>query len=127
MLGSKKPLRCVDRVTQYHSLWDIGASGAHTKTSGFPNTGFSGVARTAAGKYTITFSDVEMGGLVCLELVHWHAADTEPKLLAPTLSTYSASAKTVAYEAWDVDETATQIEIPSGDKVSIVATFLDTK
>ncbi len=126
MLGNKKPSRVVDRITKYHSMWDIGSTGAHTKTSGIPGTGFVSVARTAAGKYTVTFSDVDLGGLINLQITHWPAADAGPLLGRPTVSSYSASAKTVAYETWDLDISA-QTELTSGDKVSIVATFLDTK
>jgi len=127
MLGNLKPQRATDRIVQYFSQWTIGASGAHTKTTGVPGTGFASVAETAAGKYTITFSDVAIGGLIGLQLIHWPAADAEPLILAPTDDVYSASAKTAKYEAWAIDETAAQTEIPSGDKVTIIATFLETK
>ncbi len=126
------PMRCFDETITLVSKWDIGASGAHTKTSGVPGTGFTGVARTAAGEYTISFArGLPVGPLVELRCVQESAVDEEPKLLKPCVGTFTAetaaAAATVKYEAWDVDETAVEVEIPSGGKVSITATFLKTK
>lgn len=121
--GMLYPQRAAADTISYVSLWTIGATGAHTRVYG---RGFSGVARTAAGKYTITFTEVPEGPLVDLKLTLWKAADEEPKILAPTLASYDAVAKTVKYEAWDIDETAAQVELISGGKVAITATWLRT-
>lgn len=128
----KTPVLCADEVQSFTSKWDIGSSGAHTKVSGVPGTGFSGVARTAAGKYTITFSaGMPVGGLLSLKVEHWPAADAEPLVAGPTKSGYTAetaaAAATALYESWVIDETAAQTDFASGDQVVITATFLKTK
>lgn len=120
-----------DDYSVYVSKWDIGANGAHTKVSGIPGTGFSGVARTAAGKYTITFQPgVPVGGLVDLIVTHWPAVDAanlnpRPSKAGFTAETAAASA-TMLYETWDNDTTA-QTELSSGDQVTITAVFLKSK
>jgi len=125
------PERCEDEYLDMVSKWDIGASGAHTKVSGVPGTGFASVAETAAGKYTITFTrGVPLGGLVDLVLTHWPAVDAANLNLRPSKSGYTAetatAAATMKYEAWDNDTTA-QTELASGDQVTITARFLKTK
>lgn len=115
----------------YTSKWDIGASGAHTKVTGIPGTGFTGVARTAAGKYTITFTrSVPVGGLVDLQITHWPAVDAANLNPRPSKAGYTAetasAAATALYETWDNDTTA-QTELASGDQVTITAVFLKTK
>lgn len=128
---SKSFVTCATEVVELISLWTIGSTGAHTKTSGVGGEGFDSVARTAAGKYTVTFSKgTPRGTLVSLELVHWPAADAQPLDLRPSVGTWtpetSAAKATVKYEAWDNDTTA-QTELASGDKVTIKAVFLKTK
>ncbi len=125
------PMRSGDEVLTLHSKWDIGASGAHTKVANVPGTGFASVARTAAGKYTITFSrGLPPGVLVECRIVDWPAVDAEPFDCTPKKSGFTAetaaAAATLLYEAWDHDTTA-QTELASGDQVSIVCTFLKTK
>lgn len=129
----KSPVLCADEVIEYTSLWDIGSTGAHTKVSGVPGTGFSGIARSATGKYTITFSGpgvLPVGKLIDLVVTHWPAADAANLNLRPSKATWtpetSTTAATVKYEAWDNDTTA-QTELASGDQVSVTAKFLKTK
>ncbi len=125
-------MRAGDEVMTFISKWDVGATGAHTKTTGFPGTGFDSVARDSAGNYTITFSpSMPVGGLVGLNVQHWPQAGVEPMVCVPledevVAETSSASA-TAGYEAWVIDETGALTEIPSGDKVTITAVFLKTK
>lgn len=126
------PIRCFDEVLTAVSQWTIGAAGAHTKTTGIPGTLFAGVARTAAGKYTVTFArGVPVGPFLGLDITVAKAVDTEGTPARWTLGTYTAetaaAAATVKYEAWDVDETATQIELASGDIVTLTARWLKTK
>ena len=126
------PMLCWDEVRTAISQWTIGASGAHTKTTSIPGTMFTGVARTAAGKYTVTFArGVPVGPFLGLDVTVASAADTEGPRARWTLGTYTAetaaAAATVKYEAWDIDETATQIEIASGDIVTLTARWLKTK
>jgi hypothetical protein len=123
--------RASDEIVTMSSKWDIGASGAHTKVSGVPGTGFASVSRTAAGKYTITFSrGAPVGGLLDVQITHWPAANAEPRVCMPTKATYTAetasAGATVAYEAWKLT-TPAQVELASGDQVTITATFLKTK
>lgn len=130
--GSLKPIRSGTETYQLISMWDIGASGAHTKTSGVSGEGFASVARTAAGKYTITFSlgATTPGRLIDLEITHWPAVDAASLDVQPRTATWTAESgstgASVKYEAWDNDTTA-QTELASGDQVTIKATFLKTK
>lgn len=125
-------IKGTDEVQVFTSMWTIGSSGAHTKTTNVPGTGFTGVARTAAGKYTVTFArgQLPLGPIVDVGLTHWPAADAGPLVLRPTVSSYtpetSAAAGTLLYEAWDLD-TSAQTELASGDKVSLTCRFLKTK
>lgn len=127
----KAPVLSADEVIQFVSKWTIGSTGAHTKTTGFPGTGFTGIARTAAGKYTITFAPgaPALGGLLELRLSHWPAEDAASLNLEPRVSTYTpeveGTSATVKYEAWDNDTTA-QTELTSGDHVTVVAVFQKT-
>lgn len=117
-------------VQTLHSKWDIGATGAHTKATSVPGTGFASVARSAAGKYTVTFArGIPVGKLVDFQLTHWAAADAANMNLRPSVATFtaetSAAAATMKYESWDNDTTA-QTELSSGDQVSITAIFMKT-
>lgn len=128
---SRNPMRCEDEVIVLTSKWDIGSSGAHTKVTGCLGTGFSGIARTAAGKYTVTFNrGVPVGPLLELRVTHWPAVDAGPLLAHPKVSTYTsetaAAAATVKYETWDLD-TSAQTELASGDQVTVTAVFQKTK
>lgn len=120
-----------DEVVELVSKWDIGSTGAHTKVSYVPGTGFASVARTAAGKYTVTFArGLPLGPMVDCVLTHWAAADAANLNLRPTVGGYtaetSAAAATMLYEAWDNDTTA-KTELASGDQVSITCRFLKTR
>ncbi len=124
--------RSPDELITFISVWEIGASGAHTKLAGVPGTGFAGVAETAAGKYTITFTrDIPIGPLVELVITPWHVADEEAYIARPTQGGYTeatdAAAATATYESWVVDETAAQTDWPTTAEVTIKATFLKTK
>lgn len=128
---SRSPMRCEDEVVTLISRWTIGSTGAHAKTAGYPGTGFTGIARTAAGKYTVTFNyGVPVGGLIDLDVRHWAAADAANLNPRPTVSSYTtetaSAAATVKYETWDNDTTA-QTELTSGDQVTVTARFLKTK
>ncbi len=124
-------VKCYDEIQTMVSMWDIGASGAHTKTSGVPGTGFASVAETAAGKYTITFArGTPLGRLIDLEIRPWHVADEEAYVARVTTATWTpetqADAATVKYESWIVDDTAAQTDWPDTAQVTIKATFLKT-
>jgi hypothetical protein len=119
-------VRSYDEVAEYHSSWEVGATGAHTKTTGVPGKGFLSVARTAAGKYTVTFTEVPQGPLVELRVIHWSQTGAAPLLTAPVDGTYNPTTKTVQYNAW-LSSTLAATEIPSGDRVSIVAVFEKTR
>lgn len=124
--------RSGDELVEITSKWNIGASGAHTKTPGFVGTGFSGVTRTAAGKYTITFSrGTPPGGLVDLYVSHWPAADSNIKTTRPTVNGYTAETPaaqaTALYESWSVTGAPAQSDFASGDQVTITAVFQKTK
>ncbi len=128
---AQNPMRCADEVVTFISKWDVGATGAHTKTTGFPGTGFSGVARDSAGNYTITFQrGMPVGGLASLSFQHWAQAGTEPLALTPledeVVAETAGAAGTAGYEAWAIDDTPALTELPSGDKVTITAVFLKT-
>lgn len=129
---AQSPILCADEVVTFVSKWDIGSTGAHTKTSGFPGTGFTGVARDSAGNYTITFArGMPVGGLVDLRIQHWSQVTVEPLICAPleneVVAETAGAAMTAGYEAWVIDETAAATELPSGDQVTITAVFLKTK
>ncbi len=126
------PMRSADEVITYTSRWNIGATGAHVKSTGIPGTGFSGVARDAAGKYTITFQrGIPVGPLVELRITPFHVADEEGYIGRPTQAGFTAetaaAAATHTYESWVVDETAAQTDWPSTAEVAITAVFLKTK
>lgn len=128
----KAPVLCADEVQTFISVWEIGADGAHTKKAGVLGTGFASVARTAAGKYTVTFSTgMPAGGLVDFKITPWHVADEEPYNAQPTQGTFTAetasAAATVKYESWVIDETAAQTDFPDTAEVTLTATFLKTK
>lgn len=120
------PVRSYDEVVEYHSSWEIGATGAHSKTSGVAGKGFLSVTRTGAGKYTVTFTEVPAGPLVELRVIHWSQTGAAPLLTAPVDGTYTPSTKQVQYNAW-LSSTLAATEIPSGDRVSIVAVFEKTR
>src|SRR5260221_12143100 len=114
-MAARSPLRSYDEIQEMTSMWDIGASGAHTKTANVPGTGFTSVARTAAGKYTVTFAKTNpIGPLVQLVLTYWGVADAAALDLRATTATYtaetSAAAATVKYESWDL-ATPSQAEL----------------
>ena len=126
------PMRCWDEILSATSQWTIGASGAHTKTANIPGTMFTGVARTAAGKYTVTFArGVPVGPFLELIVTAAKAADAETTTARWTLGTYTAetaaAAATVKYESWEIDETAAQVDFASGDIVTLTARWLKTK
>jgi hypothetical protein len=120
--GNQIPVRANAETFDVVGVFDIGAAGAHTKVYG---AGMS-VARTAAGKYTITFT--EWGPvLLDLDVRHWPQADAAPLVPRPSDGgfTKSATTATATYETWDLD-TPAQTELPNGDRVTIRATFLKT-
>jgi hypothetical protein len=127
------PVRCYDEVVEAISTWDIGATGAHTKTSNIPGTQFASVARTAAGKYTVTFSaGVPRGDLLALECFHQPAANAGPLNLRMTKASYTRESAalgqaTVLYEAWSVGTTPAQTELSNGDKVTLKAIWSKTR
>lgn len=126
------PVRCLDETVTILSRWDVGAAGAHTKASNCNGTGISGIARTAAGKYTITFQrGMPVGPLLDLRITHWPVADAGQKSVRPTKAGYTAetaaAAATALYEAWSIGTTPAQIELESGCQVTVEATFQKTK
>lgn len=122
MKGALSPVRSNKEVEEVIAVFNIGASGAHTKVYG---SGMS-VARTAAGKYTVTFTEWRPV-LIDFTVQHWAQADAGPLLCRPTDGSFTSSATTasVKYEAWDLD-TSAQTELPDGDRVTITAKFLKT-
>ncbi len=123
------PVRCADEVLTFVSKWDIGSTGAHTKTAGFPGTGFSGVARADTGEYTVTFNKgMPIGPFLDLTINPFYTADTLPLKTTPVMSSFvketAAAAATVEYEAWNASALT---ELASGTQVVITARFLKTK
>jgi hypothetical protein len=117
-------LKGFNETITYTGRYTVGSTGAHTIAAG--GTGIVGVARTAAGKYTMTFAEVPFGPIVHAHAQHWPQADAEPLVMAPSEGGYDSGDKTLLWEAWVIDETAAQTEIPSGDEVSYTVTFLKT-
>jgi hypothetical protein len=120
--GNQVPVRANAETFDVVAKFSIGASGAHTKTYG---AGMS-VARTAAGKYTITFT--EWGPvLLDMDIRHHATADAAGLVARPTKASFTKSATTATalYETWDL-ATPTRTEIPNGDEVTIRVTFLKT-
>ncbi len=121
--GCLSPERANVEVWEAIAVFNIGATGLHTRVRG----GGMSVARTAAGKYTITFT--EWGPvLVDLEVTVHRTADAAPLLPRPTKNSFTATAATAPalYETWNVAGTPAQTELTSGDVVTIRATFLKT-
>ncbi len=114
--GSLNPARVYGDTIEYVSRWTVGATGAHTKVWG---PGFASVARTAAGEYTVTFTEVPPGPILDVRATHWPQVASEPLIIGPCEEGYTASAKTLLLEAWVIDETAARTEVPDGDQVSI--------
>jgi hypothetical protein len=119
-------MRAHDELVTLTGRYEVGATGAHTIVAG--GKGITGVARTATGKYkmTLTAHGQPFGPIVHASATHWPQADAEPLVLAPSDGGYSASARSILFEAWVIDETAAQTEVPSGDQVSYTVTFLKT-
>ena len=122
MSGLLSPKRSYTETFDVEALFDVGGSGAMTIKYG---KGIVSCAKTATGKYTVTFSEV---GPKLLDLqVSFHmAADSESLVPRPTVDSFSLSAKTAAFEVWEIDETAAQVEPASGSDCFIRATFLKT-
>jgi hypothetical protein len=121
--GSLKPQRSNQEVIDTIAVFDIGADGAHTRVHG----GGMSVARTAAGKYTITFT--EWGPvLVDMTITVWRQTDAESLVARPTDGSFSATATSASakFEIWEIDESAAQVDPASGDRVTIRAVFLKT-
>lgn len=123
---------CSDEIQTSVALWDIGATGAHTKTANVPGKGFTSVARTAAGKYTVTFArGVPVGQFMGLQLDLQTAADAGPLNLKYTAGSYTsetqAAQATALYEAWSVGTAPAETEIPSGSKVLMTAVWQKTR
>lgn len=121
--------RCMDEVISSVSKWTVGASGAHTKTTGCPGTGVSGVARDAAGKYTMTFQrGVPVGPFLGIQGQVFVAADAAPFIIRPTAYTAetAAAAATLTFEAWDA-ATPSQAEITNGATVVYTCRWYKTK
>jgi len=130
-MSGQSPIRCADEIIEFVSLWDIGATGAHTKAANVPGSGFASIARTAAGKYTITFArGLPIGPFLRLDVCHLPAVDTEQLDSGARKSGFiaetAAAAATLKYESWDND-TAAQTDFVSGGQVSIRASFLKTR
>ncbi len=119
--GTGAPVISTVEVWEQISVFDVGASGAHTKKYG---NGMS-VTRTAQGKFRINFTDVG-GYLMELRIFVKGAADAESLVCRETVDSFSRSAKTVLWECWEIDETAQQVDPPSGTDVVIVARWLKT-
>ncbi len=122
MIGT--PIKASNELVTLTGRYTVGANGAHTIAAG--GTGITSVARSAAGKYTMTFTEVPFGLIVSAVAQHWPQIDAEPLVMAPSEGGYTASARTLLFEAWVIDETAAQTEVPSGDEVSYMVTFLKT-
>ena len=120
--GSITPVRAATEIWETVVLLDVGASGAMTVKYG---KGISSVAATATGKYTVTFTEV---GSKLLDMqVSFHlAANAESYVARPTVDSFSASAKTAAFEVWEIDETQAQKEPASGSDCCIRVTWLKT-
>lgn len=79
----------------------------------------------ATGKYLITFLDV---GITIMDITGTisRAANTAPLVMKPVLSTFSASAKTVSVEIWDL-ATPTLTDLLTTDKICLNITFIKNK
>ncbi len=118
--GNLSPARVNGDIWEVCCVFDIGASGAHTLKYG---NGISGVTRSDTGKFVVNFTDVG-SQLLSLDVKVKGAADAEVPIGRETVDTFSRSAKTVAFEVWDIDETAAQVDPASGTDVVITAKFL---
>lgn len=124
-MGAPSPL---SPVLNYGDVWeitavfDVGATGAHTLKYG---KGIPTVTRSAQGKFVANFTDVG-GQLLSLTVAVKQAADTESLVARETVDSFSRSAKTAAFEVWEIDETAQQVDPPSGSDVVITARWLRT-
>ena len=120
--GPLAPVRSYGDTWEILCVFDIGASGAHTLKYG---KGISSVTRNAAGKFVVNFTDVG-AQMLSMDVQVKRAADAESLVCRETVDSFSRSAKTCAYECWEIDETAAQVDPASGDDVVIRATFLKT-
>lgn len=136
-MSGECPVRCADELMTFYASWDIGASGAHTKTAQIPATFFKGVTRNSAGKYTVNFqAGAPVGPFVGLEVFHKHATGVKGLLTQEITGTYTSepagfqagvtSGPSVNYEAWDAAGAANADPV-SGDKILMRATWLKSR
>jgi hypothetical protein len=117
-----------DEFVHYRSLWDIGAAGAHTKAAGVNGKGFTGIARTAAGKYTVTMADMmPVGPFVGAHVEHFGVADAAPTETKVTKASWNPTTRTFLYENWSEGGAPAQTELASGDQVMVDVWFQKTK
>lgn len=68
--------------------------------------GVASVARTADGKFTVTFNDADLGTLIGADIIVHNAAGTAPLLGSAPLLAYTrnvtATTSTCAIEIWDL-------------------------
>lgn len=130
-MPSPSLVRCFDEIIEAVALWDIGATGAHTKTAGYPGTAFASVTRTGAGAYTVNFNpNVPSGPFLELYTRHLPAATTAPMITKFNKASYVRPSATgngsCTYEAWTIGTTPALADLPSGDKLMMVGRWLKT-
>lgn len=112
--SKNSPLRTQLETWVQPTLWTGAGAADLTKVLA---PGVVSVHETATGKYTVTFQDV--GGLLIDVIGRVHnATGTSPYQVEFTPGTYSATAKTVAIEVYDM-ATPSLADAPSGAKVSL--------
>lgn len=117
--GSLKPMRASTEVIEVTARFTV-SSEVLTKTYG----GGISAAKTASGKYTLTFT--EFGPvLMGLDVKIARAAGDASAVGRESAGTYSASAGTVDIEIWDV-ATPTLLTVADTDVITITAKFLKT-
>lgn len=117
--GSCSPVVSSLNKFEVGGVWTgAGAAASCTQVSTDWNRGIASVAYNAAtGKYLVTFYDCGQQILPGTDVKVCRAAGAAPLLVNVVLSTYSATAKTVEIEVWDVDSTAVLTDLAATDKL----------
>jgi hypothetical protein len=115
--GSCSPIVSSLNKFEVGGVWTGGGAAAScTQVSTDWNRGISSVAYNAAtGKYLVTFLDCGQQILPGSEVKVCRAAAAAPLLVNIVRGTYSATAKTVEIEVWDVDATAALTDLALTD------------
>lgn len=121
----------VSNVNSYTEIWetvvafDVGATGAHTLKLG---RGISGITRSAAGQFQVTFTDVG-GYLLDLDISYESVAGTAPVIsqkVADSLVVNAAGGGTALFEVWSVTTTPVRVDPVSGSDAVVTVRWLKT-